>query len=248
MTAVSTHPLNRTADTVAMRSPVAEVASLTKSIDGRLVLDRIDLSFDAGSAVALLGANGAGKSTLLRILCGLLPPTSGEVKLFGQRLSAGSQDLRARLGLIGHQALVYRDLSALENLSFFARLYGVRDAAGRASRMLEMVGLADRRNDPARSFSRGMLQRLAVARALVHDPDLLLADEPFDGLDAPSAEALESLLAQLRAAGKTIILVNHDIEQALRVSQRVIVLRDGHVGIDAPVRGLTAGVVRAEVR
>jgi heme exporter protein A len=144
--------------------------------------------------------------------------------------------------------MLYRDLSAAENLAFFAKLYAVADPAGRARQMLDMIGLRERANDPVKNFSRGMVQRVAIARALLHDPALLLADEPFDGLDAPSIESLEKLLAQLNEAGKTIVMVNHDIEQSLSIADHAIVLRGGRIALDQPTHRLYPREVLSEVR
>lgn len=227
--------------------PVVRLVKLSKSLDERAVLIDVTLEIASGEYVALMGANGAGKSTLLKIIATLMPPSSGALELFGEKLGRNSGDLRARIGLIGHQSMLYRDLSVLENLEFYARLYGLKSPEKRARQMLDMAGLAHRAKDPVKAFSRGMTQRAAIARALLHDPELLLADEPFSGLDAPSIEALEGLFGELKRAGKTIVLVNHDIEQTLRLVDRVVILRGGQVVVDRAARGLIAGDVLAEV-
>jgi heme ABC exporter ATP-binding subunit CcmA len=223
------------------------VRNLSKELDGRVVLRGIDLAIEAGEFVGLLGANGAGKSTLLRIMATLIPPTDGSIELFGQPLTRNAVALRARIGLIGHQSMLYRDLSARENLVFFARLYEVNEPQRQIDRMLRMVGLGDRADDPVKNFSRGMTQRVSIARALLHDPDLILADEPFAGLDAPSIQSLEKLLARLNAGGKTIVLVNHDIEQTLQIASRAVALRQGRVVLDQPTHRLYAREVFSEV-
>jgi len=229
-------------------APAVELLDLSKSIDDRSILRNINLTIPAGQFLAVLGANGTGKSTLLKILSTLMPPSSGELRLFGQRATASSVELRRNIGLIGHQSMLYRDLSASENLQFFAKLYAAADPIGRARQMLEMIGLSERANDPVKNFSRGMVQRVAIARALLHDPALLLADEPFDGLDAPSIESLEKLLAQLSEAGKTIVMVNHDIDQSLEIADHAIVLRGGEVVLDQPTHRLYPREVLSEVR
>ena len=227
--------------------PAAVVAvaakDLSKSIDERPILHRLNLQILPGEFVALLGANGAGKSTLLKVLATLTPQTSGELLLFGQSATREMIRVRGRIGLIGHQSMLYRDLSAWENLEFFGKLYGVKDPGRRADELLAALSLADRAQDAVKTFSRGMTQRVAIARALMHNPDLLLADEPFDGLDAPSARSLENLLAQLHQAGKTIILANHDIPQSLRIAQRAIVLRKGRLAINQASTQLTPDLV-----
>jgi heme exporter protein A len=215
-------------------------AGLGKTIEERGILRGIDLEIGGGEFVALLGANGAGKSTLLKILSTLLPHSSGTLELFGMAVKHSSVAIRRRIGLIGHQSMLYHDLSALENLEFFARLYGLKNARGRAMELLEQLGLGARAKDPVKAFSRGMAQRVAIARALLHDPDLLLADEPFAGLDAPAAALLEKTLSGLHAAGKTIILANHDLRQSLALARRVVVLARGCKVLDAAAEGVDA--------
>ena len=221
--------------------------SISKWIDDRPVLHELSFEIPVGKFVALLGSNGAGKSTLLKLLSTLTPATSGELRLFGRPVADDRALVRSRIGMIGHQSMLYRDLSARENLIFFGRLYGIPNPRDRADELLAAVGLSDRADDPVKAFSRGMTQRVAVARALVHEPELLLADEPFDGLDAPSTVVVEELLLELHRTGKTVILVNHNVAQSLRISQRVIVLREGQIVIDALGRQLKADEVIAEM-
>jgi heme exporter protein A len=232
---------------VADHTRAVQVSGLAKTIDDKRVLTDITFDVPRGSYVALLGANGAGKSTLLKILATLIPPTKGKLALFGETLKGEAAGLRARLGLIGHGAMLYRDLSARENLVFFSRLYDVPDAASRADELLEYVGLTGRARDPVKTFSRGMAQRVSIARALVHDPDLLLADEPFAGLDAPSQVMLQQMLARLHGEGKTIILASHDLAQSLGLAQRALVLRQGRLVVDEATSQLDAQAVLAEV-
>jgi heme exporter protein A len=246
-TATQPRTSNATQQTAAPAGCAVRVSRLTKTLDDRPILRGIDLEIDVGEYVALIGANGAGKSTLLKILATLMPPTQGEIELFGQPLTRNAVALRSRIGLIGHLPMLYRDLSAAENLSFFAKLYGLHEPDRRVERMLRMVGLIDRANDPVKNFSRGMTQRISIARALLHDPDLILADEPFAGLDAPSITSLEDLFHRLRDAGRTIVLVNHDIDQTLRIAERVVVLRQGKVVVDQPTHRLYVREVLSEV-
>jgi heme exporter protein A len=220
---------------------------LCKTIEDRLILRDVDLEIPSGQYVALLGANGAGKSTLLKILSTLIAPTSGTLHLFGRASKGESVAIRARIGLIGHQSMLYHDLSAVENLEFFARLYGVAEPRRRALDLLDQLGLKSRAGDPVKSFSRGMAQRVAIARALLHDPELLLADEPFAGLDAPSTDLLEKTLAGLHAAGKTIILANHDIRQSLNLARRAVLLSKGRKVLDAPVEAISVAGVLAHM-
>lgn len=231
-----------TADSLPVRAE-----KLGKTIEDRPILRDINLEIPAGQYIALLGANGAGKSTLLKILSTLITPTSGTLQLFGQSLKSGSVAIRARIGLIGHQSMLYHDLSALENLEFFARLYNVKNPRQRALELLDQLGLKTRAGDAVKSFSRGMAQRVSIARALLHNPDLLLADEPFAGLDAPSTALLEKTLANLHASGKTIILANHDIRQSLHLAQRAVVLARGRKVLDAPAQTLSVTGVLAHM-
>jgi len=226
---------------------VVAAAGVCLTLDDRHILQDIELEVPAGGTVALLGANGAGKSTLLKVLATLLRPSAGRLRLFGGDVGPHAAKLRSRIGLISHQPMLYRDLSVLENLVFFGRLYGVPGPRERAEALLEHVGMAHRADDAVKTLSRGLTQRAAIARALMHDPDLLLADEPFDGLDAGSAAALEALLTRLRAGGKTLILSNHDIRQALALTDRTVVLRRGRVVLDRPSRELTPDAVLKEI-
>jgi len=240
--------LSQVAPAAGTTAGPVQAQGLTKWIDERPILQDIDLTITPGRYVALLGANGAGKSTLLKILSTLSTPTSGQLLLFGRPATGNLAAIRARLGLIGHQSMLYHDLSARENLEFFGRLYGVKHATQRAMELLEMLHLADRAGDCVKTFSRGMNQRVSIARALMHDPELLLADEPFAGLDAPSTAAVEAVLAQLHAAGKTIILANHDIAQSLRLAQTAVVLRGGRKVIAAATSALDAAQVLAQMQ
>jgi len=231
---------------------------LGRRFEDRVVLEDVSLEVPRGSCMAILGANGAGKTTLLRILATLLAPDCGQLRLLGTeigpsaaRRSNGASllaELRRRIGYIGHEPMVYRELSARANLEFFGKLYGVPDPPARAQHLLEMMGLRGRADEPARFFSRGMVQRLAIARALVHDPDLLLADEPFSALDAAAAMATEVLMGHLLAAGKTIVMVSHDAAQSLRIAHNVVVLRRGRIVMSSPTSAVDERAVLAEVR
>jgi ABC-type multidrug transport system ATPase subunit len=193
----------------------------------------------AGEIVGLLGPNGAGKSTLLSILSTLAAPTSGEVRYGGRTAAEIGSGLRSRIGVLSHDLHLYPELTAQENLLFFGRLYGVPDTAARASAALERAGLEGRANDLVQAFSRGMRQRLALERALLHNPHLLLLDEPFTGLDDASTVTLIARLRELRAAGRMILVATHDLDTAEEVLDRAVVLRDGRlVGSETDVRGL----------
>lgn len=234
------------ADDQAAGSAVRAV-DLCKVIDDRPILSGLNFSLPIGSCAAVVGANGAGKSTMLKLLATLTRPTHGRLELFGQCVGRDAVKLRRRIGLIGHQPMLYRDLSARENLRLFGRLYGVGDLVGRSDELLDRVRLSDRADDPVATFSRGMIQRVAIARALMHDPQLLLADEPFAGLDTPSGRMLEGLIRDLRAEGRTVVLVTHDMDQALRLCDRVLVLRRGRLAADRAAHGVSADALLAEI-
>jgi heme exporter protein A len=178
---------------------------------------------EAGQTLAVLGGNGAGKSTLLRVLAGLLRPHGGRVRVLGAELPAERWKLPGRVGYLGHEPLLYRELSGRENLRYQARLHGVE--AARVSNVLAAVGMERRADDPVRELSRGMVQRLAVARAVLHDPELLLLDEPRASLDPGAAELLEPLIGQ--ASDRTRVLVSHDVEGTLAEADLVLRLRQG---------------------
>jgi heme exporter protein A len=181
-----------------------------------------------------VGPNGAGKTTLLRILATLARPSSGTVHVAGLDLVRAGIDVRRRVGFLSHRTLLYDDLTAEQNLGFYARMYDLEDAPARIDELLRRVGLAARRHDLVRTFSRGMQQRLAVARAVLHRPELLLLDEPYTGLDPVAGQVLTALLAELAGDGRTILLTTHDLARGLQVGQRLVVLAHGGVVHDVP--------------
>jgi heme exporter protein A len=221
------------------------LSKVGKIYDGRRALAEVSATFEPGRIAAVLGPNGAGKSTLLGILSTLVAPSAGEVRWGDEPLGRGSL-LRARIGYVGHEPGLYGDLTASENLMLFASLYGVPAPAARSAALLGRVGLGDAAADaPARTFSRGMLQRLALARALVHDPALLLFDEPAAALDPAGADWLARELAAERAAGRVVVLVTHDLTAAA-VADQVVILRRGRVVFDETrAGGFGAEAVRA---
>jgi len=234
-------------DLTAAATAAVTAERLVKAIDDKPILRELTFTIPAGSYTTLLGANGAGKSTLLKILATLMPASGGHLHMFGHDVSRDTVRIRSRIGMIGHESMLYRDLSPMENLVLFGRLYALPDPARRAKELLESVGLSARTMDPVKTFSRGMVQRTAIARALMHDPDLLLADEPFTGLDAPSARTLASLMDALHQQGKTIVLVNHDIARSIELAEHVLVLRGGQLVINRPAAELDEQAVLAEV-
>ena len=196
---------------------------LERRYGDRPALDGISIAVAAGQTLAVFGANGAGKTTLLRVLATLLRPHGGSVSVLGASLPGEAWKVRGRVGFLGHEPLLYADLTGRENLLFHARLHGV--AAARVGELLAAVGLSRRADDPVRELSRGMVQRLAAARAVLHDPAVLLLDEPRAGLDPAAAEELEPLIG--RASGRTRVLVTHDVERGLAEADAVLGLRAG---------------------
>ena len=201
---------------------------VTRNFGRRRALNRVTLHAAAGSITALLGPNGAGKSTLLSIAATLLEPSSGRVTYGGADSTAGPE-LRARIGLVGHDLYLYPELTAAENLRFFACVYRLDDVDARVDRALATAGLSERGDDMVAAFSRGMRQRLALERALIHDPRLLLLDEPFTGLDDAARQALRERLRAARAAGAIVLLTTHDREAIEGLTDRAVTLVDGRL-------------------
>ena len=219
-----------------------EARALRKAFGVSLVLRDVDLDVGRGEIVAVLGPNGAGKSTLLRLLACISRANAGRLSLFGADCHPGrpTVDVLARIGFLGHEPLLYEDLSPRQNLEFFARLYRQRgttnaraDATARATESLARVGLAHAMERPTRALSRGMLQRLAIARATQHEPELLLLDEPFTALDEGGIDLLSGEIARLAAAGTSVVMVTHDLARVSSLAGRVVVLAGGRVVYDA---------------
>ena len=204
-----------------------EVRKLVKRFGTKTVLRGIDLEVRPGEFVALLGPNGAGKTTFLRILASLSNPSLGEVRVASHLLPRQAAGVRARLGVVSHTSLLYGDLTAEENLQFYGRLYGIPNIAARIREVLEMVGLESRRRDLVRTFSRGMQQRLAIGRAVLHDPDVMLFDEPHTGLDQDASTMLDNVLRSVAAEGRTIVMTSHDLARAEDLANRFDVLSRG---------------------
>ena len=213
-------------------SAALTLTEIGKTYAGRRALVDVNTTFEAGKVSAVLGPNGAGKTTLLGILSTLVPPSKGELR-WGDAALGRTSEARARIGYVGHDPGIYGDLTAPENLALFAALYGLDGAAERARAMLARVGLGDVPAEaPARTFSRGMLQRLALARALLHEPALLLFDEPSSALAPSGATWLQAELRSERDAGRIVVLVTHDLEAAGAIAEHVVVLRRGRVVFD----------------
>lgn len=208
------------------------IQGLVKQYGLNTALRGVDLQLDEGEFVTLVGPNGAGKSTLMRIVATLLTPTEGEVSVGGWDFPQNADKVRSHIGLVSHQSLLYQDLSAAENLTFFARLYQLDDISERVNAALKKVGLFARQRDPVGSFSRGMVQRLTIARATLHEPDVLLMDEPYTGLDQDASLLLDGLLVQESQKGRTILMITHDLVHGLSLSDRVAILNNGRIVAD----------------
>jgi heme exporter protein A len=207
--------------------PALVARGLEKRFGWAVAVAGVDLVVPSGAALAVLGPNGAGKSTLLRLLAGLARPSAGSVEIAGLR--AQGREARAKVGLIGHETFLYPALTARENLVFAARLHDLPDPGPRADRLLAEAGLSEVADRPVSGFSRGMAQRVAISRALVHDPPVVLLDEPFTGLDRRAAARLAEGLAALRSERRTFLLATHDVSSALRLVDSAIVLSRGRI-------------------
>lgn len=201
---------------------------VTKAFGGRTAVDRVTFSLPHESFLSVFGPNGAGKTTLLRMIASLAKPSAGSIALYGLDARENPDEVHGLVGLISHSSMLYPDLTALENLEFYARLYGVADPHGRAMELLDAVGLEHRRLDTVKTFSRGMVQRLAIARALVHDPRVVLLDEPYSGLDPHAASVFDDLIAHLRD-GRTFVMVSHDVERGLALCTHALVMARGRI-------------------
>lgn len=202
---------------------VLEAVGLRREYGPVVAVDGVDLSMAEGEFLTIFGPNGAGKSTLLGMLAGAMRPTSGSVHVRGQRLSSSDTDWRHRIGMLSHQGFLYGRLTAEENLRFYGRLFGLGDLDRRVAERLERVGLSDRAAFEARQLSHGMRQRLSLARTLLHDPDVVLLDEPYTGLDPSAAGVLRDVLGELRDGRRTVVMVTHNLREGLEMATRVAV-------------------------
>jgi heme exporter protein A len=215
-----------------------------KRFGERRALDGVDVRLQDGECLAVLGPNGAGKSTLLRTLATLLRPDAGTLAIAGRPCPKEAGAVRGLLGYLGHDPLVYLDLTARQNLELYADLYGVPEAGERIDAVLREVGLLARSYDAVREFSRGMAQRLGLARLMLHRPSLLLLDEPHAGLDAAGRRLLDAMLEEARGA-RGVVLVTHEVERAVAQASRVMVLRAGRTVLDEPTAGVDPAALRA---
>jgi heme ABC exporter ATP-binding subunit CcmA len=221
-----------------------EARELRREFGQEWVLRDVSFVLEAGHTLVVLGPNGAGKSTLLRMLATLLRPSAGELRVLGAELPRHAWQARGRIGYLGHDALLYRDLTLAESLAFHARLHGVEGAAARIGELLDAVGLTRRRDQLVRTLSAGQLQRAAVCRCVLHHPALLLLDEPGSHLDPAALETVEPLIG--RRPGVTRVIVTHDFEGGLAGADRALALRaEGSVAYEGPAGGLAPGDARS---
>lgn len=204
-----------------------EVHKLIKRFGSKTVLRGIEFKVQPGEFVALLGPNGSGKTTFLHILATLSKPSIGEIRIAGFHLPSQASSVRQQIGVVTHQPLLYGDLTAEENLLFYGRMYAIPDIGNRIAEVLAMIGLLARRHDLVRTFSRGMQQRLAIGRAVLHNPDVMLFDEPYTGLDQDASTMLDDVLQTVASHGRTVVMTSHDLTRAEDLATRFDILSRG---------------------
>lgn len=217
-----------------MSEPLIQFSKVNKKYGHIHALKDVSVSFDKGEFISIFGPNGAGKSTFLKLLCTMTSPTTGNITYEGTPLKKLKDDYRSMFGVISHQPFLYSELTAMENLRFYASLYGVKNMDERIKELLEKVELYKRRSDKVRGYSRGMLQRLSITRALLHDPDVIVLDEPYTGLDTHASDILTRILKELFDSKRTIIMVTHNIKQGYDASSRLAIIRRGQMVFDQP--------------
>jgi heme exporter protein A len=208
---------------------VIQTKQLIKRVGDKVILRGVNLSIKEGQTVAILGPNGAGKSTILKVIATLIKPSSGEVLINNKEIKKHSLEVKSLIGYLPHASLLYDHFTPLENLLFFGKLYGVKDVEKRAKELIEKVGLSFFLHEPVKSFSRGMIQRVAIARAIVHEPRILLLDEPHTGLDQQAIVILNKVILEMKAQGTTTVMVTHDFKQAAEICDRIIIVKNGKI-------------------
>jgi heme exporter protein A len=219
--------------TAVTEEAALDVRGLSRTFGARKALDDVTFELPEGAFLSIFGPNGAGKTTLVKVLTTLTAPSKGKAHILGMDVVEDAVELRERIGLISHNPLLYPDLTAEENLHFFCQMYGVPNAEARVRQLLESVELDHRRLDLVRTFSRGMLQRLSIARALLPRPDVLFLDEPYSGLDPHARDILDSLIAQVRDQ-HTFVMISHDLEKGLELCTHALILAKGRVVLFEP--------------
>ncbi|MEH7084725.1 ABC transporter ATP-binding protein [Neobacillus drentensis] len=220
-----------------------EIKKLTKQADNKLILRGVDLLINKGETVAILGPNGAGKSTLLKVLATLIKPTSGMIKVNGMDLKKNHIKIKKIMGYLPHSSLLYDHYTPLENIVFFGNIYGVKNVEQRATELVKEVGLSFFLNEPVKNFSRGMIQRIAIVRAIVHEPEILLLDEPHTGLDQGAIGILNNVILSMKAKGTTTLMVTHDFKQAAEICDRIIIVKNGKIVDDFRIENQNLGYV-----
>jgi heme exporter protein A len=220
-----------------------EIKKLTKQADNKLILRGVDLSIKKGETVAILGSNGAGKSTLLKVLATLIKPTSGSILVNNLDLKKNHIEIKKIMGYLPHSSLLYDHYTPLENIVFFGNIYGVKNVEQRANALVKDVGLSFFLNEPVKNFSRGMIQRIAIARAIVHEPQILLLDEPHTGLDQGAITILNNVILSMKAKGTTTLMVTHDFKQAAEICDRIIIVKNGKIVDDFRIENQNLGFV-----
>jgi heme exporter protein A len=220
-----------------------EIKKLTKQADNKRILSGVDLLIEKGETVAILGPNGAGKSTLLKVLATLIKPTSGRVVINEMDLKKNHIQIKKIMGYLPHSSLLYDHYSPLENLVFFGNIYDVKNVEQRAVELVKEVGLSFFLNEPVKNFSRGMIQRIAIARAIVHEPEILLLDEPHTGLDQGAISILNNVILSMKQKGTTTLMVTHDFKQAAEICDRIIIVKNGKIVDDFTIENQNLGFV-----
>lgn len=215
-----------------MSEPLIEIKNLVKNFGRKKVLKGVSLRIKKGDFLTLFGPNGAGKTTLLKTVATIINPDGGEIIVDGCRFNEDAIEIRRKIGFVSHNPLLYDDLTPEENLKFYARMYGVKDYQKKIDYLLKKVGLFHRKYDLVRTFSRGMLQRLAIARTLVHNPEILLLDEPYTGLDPGASATLDEILSTLKNEEHTFFMTSHDLERGYNLATKVAVIVDGKITLD----------------
>lgn len=223
-----------------------ELRNLTKTFAHRIVLRQLNLTINEGDFVTLMGANGVGKTTLLHLVATLSQPTAGNVLISGHDSRRAASQLRRYIGLVSHKPLLYDDLTAAQNLHFYARLYSLSQPDGRIEQLLTQVGLWGRQHDLVRTYSRGMQQRLSIARAMLHNPPILLLDEPDTGLDQQATHRLGELLLSVGLSQRTIVMTTHNLAWGVEMGNRMLILSKGRVGYDSQGEAVTIAQIEQE--
>jgi heme ABC exporter ATP-binding subunit CcmA len=221
---------------------------LTKSFGRFTALRSLSIEIRRGESLTIVGRNGAGKTTFLKIISSIIRSYTGEVLVDGKNLKQTDEDTRRKIGFVSHESLLYKDLTVRDNLVFYARMYGVAGADAKAAEMIRRVDLEAKTDVVVRALSRGMKQRASLARAFIHEPSILLLDEPFTGLDERASEILDRFLAEFKSGGGTLVMVTHDIERGWKLADRVVVFEKGRIVHETSPRGSSFDTFRNEYR